>query len=240
MRKYDEAIPVLDTYVALEPDGIYVWAKALAYLNQPDGAEKALQVRMEWEKARGGASPGYYVSGPIGYGRISFRILHDHYRERAREPIPSSATDSSGYFLAKAISYDLDGETVQAHAYYDSARAGYEARIEASEAGSLPSIIYSALAISLAGLGRAEEAIREATRAVELTTPSDAAASGQGHIRALAEVYVMVGEYDAAIERLEYLMSVNCPLSVPQLRADPIWDPLRDHPRFQALLEKYE
>ncbi len=27
---------------------------------------------------------------------------------------------------------------------------------------------------------------------------------------------------------------------VPMLRIDPVWNPLRDHPRFQALLAKYE
>jgi len=29
-------------------------------------------------------------------------------------------------------------------------------------------------------------------------------------------------------------------LPVGLLRLHPVWDPLRDHPRFQALLEKYE
>ena len=28
--------------------------------------------------------------------------------------------------------------------------------------------------------------------------------------------------------------------TVPLLRFDPVWDPLRDQPRFQALLAKYE
>jgi hypothetical protein len=25
-----------------------------------------------------------------------------------------------------------------------------------------------------------------------------------------------------------------------ELRLDPVWDPIREHPRFQALLEEYE
>jgi len=29
-------------------------------------------------------------------------------------------------------------------------------------------------------------------------------------------------------------------MSIPLLRIDPIWDPLRGHPGFEALLEKYE
>ena len=50
----------------------------------------------------------------------------------------------------------------------------------------------------------------------------------------------MVGENDRAIGRLDYLLSIPCDLSTPILAIDPIWEPLRDNPRFQALLAKYE
>jgi serine/threonine-protein kinase len=89
-------------------------------------------------------------------------------------------------------------------------------------------------------LGRTEDAIREAERAVELQPISEDAFFGPIHTFALAEVYVMVGEYDAAIDQLETILSVTCAVSPPLLRADPLWDPLRDGPRFQALLAKYE
>jgi hypothetical protein len=48
------------------------------------------------------------------------------------------------------------------------------------------------------------------------------------------------GDYDAAIDELDYLLSIPSSVSVPQLQLHPMWDPLRDHPRFQALLAKYE
>ena len=48
----------------------------------------------------------------------------------------------------------------------------------------------------------------------------------------------MIGDYDAAIDRLEERWTVNIEVTVSLLRFDPLWDPLRDHPRFQALLEK--
>ncbi len=40
-----------------------------------------------------------------------------------------------------------------------------------------------------------------------------------------------------AIDQLEFLLSRPGVLSVSLLRLDPTWDPLRDHPRFQRLLE---
>jgi hypothetical protein len=50
----------------------------------------------------------------------------------------------------------------------------------------------------------------------------------------------MVGEFDAAIDQLELLLSIPSTLSVPLLRLDPAWDPLRDHLRFKKLVEAGE
>ncbi len=55
-------------------------------------------------------------------------------------------------------------------------------------------------------------------------------------LRDLAQIYTMVGEYDAAIDQLEILVAVPWATAVPLLRIDPTWDPLRGHPRFQRLL----
>jgi len=48
-----------------------------------------------------------------------------------------------------------------------------------------------------------------------------------------------VSRLDSAIAILEKLVSIPSPWSLATLRADPAWDPLRDHPRSQALLEEY-
>lgn len=55
----------------------------------------------------------------------------------------------------------------------------------------------------------------------------------------MIEIYLMAAEYDKAIDELEYLLSIESPYSTYTLQLG-IFDPLRDHPRFQALLEKYE
>ena len=56
----------------------------------------------------------------------------------------------------------------------------------------------------------------------------------------LAHIYTILGNNEAALERLEYLLANSSYLSAPYLRMDPKWDPLRDDPRFEALLETYD
>ncbi|MCK5484454.1 MAG: tetratricopeptide repeat protein, partial [Gemmatimonadetes bacterium] len=97
---------------------------------------------------------------------------------------------------------------------------------------------YGALGIALAGLGRYAEAVREGRKAVELVPLSKDAFNAKEHLRELARIYAMVGEHDAAIDELELLLSLPGPLSVARLRIDPTWDPLREHPRFQALVAR--
>ena len=74
---------------------------------------------------------------------------------------------------------------------------------------------------------------------MELYPVSKDALWGPGYVFSLAQIYAMVGEYDASLDKIEYLLSIpSYILSVPFLRLDPRWDPLRDHPRFKRLLEE--
>lgn len=77
-------------------------------------------------------------------------------------------------------------------------------------------------------------------RSVELKPLSDHALNNVPFLVSLAYIYATVGEQDAAIEQLDHLLSIPSTISVPLLRMDPIWDPLRVHPGFAELLEKHE
>ena len=100
--------------------------------------------------------------------------------------------------------------------------------------------VYSALGHALALLGRQEEAVRAGQRAVELMPISKDAVIGTDRAIELAKIYSRVDDSEKALDLIEELLSIPSMLSVGLLRLDPVWDPLRDHPRFQALLEKYE
>jgi len=53
-------------------------------------------------------------------------------------------------------------------------------------------------------------------------------------------MYTILGKNDKAIDMLEKVLSVPFDkMSVATLKLNPHWDPLRDHPRFKALIEKY-
>jgi len=90
----------------------------------------------------------------------------------------------------------------------------------------------------IACLGRKEDAINEGKKAVEVLPESEDAVEGPKATAALAEIYASVGEHDEAFLLLDHLLAVPNGLTVPQLRLDPVWDPLRADPRFQKLCEE--
>ena len=100
--------------------------------------------------------------------------------------------------------------------------------------------VHSALGMAYAGLGRKAEAVREGKLAVELWPTSKDALDGPAFVLDLARIHTMVGDYDSAMERIEYLFSIPWgALSVPLLRLDPRFDPLRDHPRYKNLVAEF-
>ena len=108
------------------------------------------------------------------------------------------------------------------------------------------SFIHYSLGLTYALLGHKGEAISEAERAVELTPLERDAGLGERYARLAAGIYALVGDREAAIDEIEYLLSIPGQLTVidGQLISSELypsfWDTLRDHPRFQALLEKYD
>jgi tetratricopeptide (TPR) repeat protein len=95
-----------------------------------------------------------------------------------------------------------------------------------------------ALGVVDAALGNKAEAIREGQRAVELIPVSKSAIDGPMLVRYLAVIYAWTGDKDRAIERLaEAAKLPGSFLSYGHLRLNPIWDPLREDPRFDNIID---
>ncbi len=228
LRRYSEAEYYLNRAISIAPDNTAVYSnKALNYWLQ-GLLEKA---RATFEQMPRKADP--YL--------IENFITQELYERDYQAALKLLSSEFIEYYegqkaLDTGFVYQLLNEPELARSSYDSARILLEKRVR--EFPDNPDF-HRLLGIAYAGLGRKEEAIREGKLAVELYPVSKDAFWGPINVRYLAEIYVMVGEYDAALDQIEYLLSIPYGnLSVPLLQIDPIWDPLREHPRFKRLLEE--
>jgi serine/threonine protein kinase/Tfp pilus assembly protein PilF len=100
------------------------------------------------------------------------------------------------------------------------------------------------LALTNTGLGDKAAALALSQRAMAVVPMEKDAVDGLGPIEILARVTARIGEPDRAIAALQKLLSSpyagplasNVPLTPALLRLDPMFDPLRNDPRFQKLL----
>jgi len=98
---------------------------------------------------------------------------------------------------------------------------------------------HAQLAGILARLGEKEAALATIKHAQELLPETKDAFGGPDITVAAAEIHALVGDADGAITLLDGLLQRPSTVNVPVLKVDPLWDPLRKNPRFQALIDKY-
>ena len=153
-----------------------------------------------------------------------------------RLSLQSDDIDDFTRFIPSALRYAqiyryMDKKEL-AKKYYDEARSILEAGIQQYPEDAR---FHGSLGIAYAGLGRKEDAITEENLAIKLV--NNHAVIYPYRIEELARIYVMVGEFDAAIDQLKHLLSIPGPFSTSLLQLDPAWAPLRNHPRFKKLIK---
>jgi TolB-like protein/Tfp pilus assembly protein PilF len=125
--------------------------------------------------------------------------------------------------------YNMMNMPEKAFEYYDSARIKLESRILKNPEDPR---LYSAIGIAYGGMGLKVKAIEAGKKAVELMPISKEAYRGVFRAEDLARIYVMVGEYNLALDQIKLLLSLPGPLSAKLLLLDPTWKPLWNLPEF--------
>jgi len=89
-----------------------------------------------------------------------------------------------------------------------------------------------------AGLGEAASAIAEGEKAMAMLPTSKDPFEGPGIEENMAAIYALLGDADHAIPILKRLLQIpygGVPITPAALRLDPVWDQIRNDPRFQEL-----
>jgi tetratricopeptide (TPR) repeat protein len=141
--------------------------------------------------------------------------------------------DRTAWGICLAQAYALNGDQTNTRLYAEEARKANEDLLRQAPNDAQRHVF---LGLSLAYLGRKEEAIREGLRAVELQPVSKDGYTGPYLQHQLVRIYMLVGEPEKALDQLEPLLKVPYYLSPGWLKIDPNFDPLRKNPRFQKLV----
>ncbi len=138
--------------------------------------------------------------------------------------------------LYAAWAHQLRGDRPAARGAFDSTRVLLDSVVR-----ELPEDwrVHAARGLALAGLGRRAEVFREARWLQQSVDYREDALARPYLAEERARILAQAGEADAALDEIERLLAGPSWLTVHELRLDPLWDPIRDHPRFRALLAKY-
>jgi TolB-like protein/Tfp pilus assembly protein PilF len=233
-RNFDAADKIFDRAIEAAPKSLGPRAEkanlAVAWKGDLSVMEKELT------QLPAGVDP----DGLVTFSRVQLLLLQRKFPDAIallkQSPPEVFHYDKSREFFEGAI-YTFLNDKEKAVSAFERARPIAEKALRESPNNSSRHVI---LGMILAGLGEKELAIAEGKRAVELLPESEDALDGPKTTVALAQIYTWTGETDQALQIIERSLSTPNGVTVASLKLDPIWDPLRNDPRFQALIDRHE
>jgi len=229
LRRYGDADAYYDTTITLAPDAQYAYANRAENYRAWTG--NLLRSREILERMPRAAGDTWRWVDQWWFERDYDAIVE--FASVAPEEMMWRQDWALPHALLCAFAYTHQKKPALAQVAYKKASAVLEKELANNPEDYR---LHSSLGLSYAGLGRAQPAIASGRRGVELCPVAEDALVCPLRVKDLAVIYVMCGEFDAAVKEIEFLLSNLSLLSVPLVRMDPWWDPLRDHPGFRALV----
>jgi serine/threonine-protein kinase len=229
LRHHQEAEAAADRALALEPSSITaLQAKVMARLGAGDleGARAVL------EAAPAEMDPTTLVATMGVFWDLGWMLSDEHQRLLLRLTPGAFGDDRFNWAHVRSQVYAWRKDSARARTYADSAIQASADVLEEQPNDPQRRVL---LGLALAQAGRNAEAIREAERGLALLPMSKDAYTGAYLQHQVVRVYILTGEHEKALDRLEELLRDPYYLSPGWLRIDPNFDPIRKHPRFVGL-----
>lgn len=148
-------------------------------------------------------------------------------------PVPTNPTEKLGFFRGKLATAAVRKDAGLTHAMADSILSLKRALLTGNE---FAADFRPAFALAHAVRGERAVAVAEMKKALETYPFSRDAVRASDMLGHHGIVAMLVGDHDAAIEAFRKLLTVPSAMSKALLRVDPLLEPLRRDPRFQALI----